>query len=92
MVDLFKKNEEEEDFVEATNTTIPGGKVVNIAYLLILRTGGMGKSCEQWEDVKVGLQTCQGFKDRFLLAYRHYQIYKKAPAAAHGYGDSEHNS
>ena len=38
-------------FTEADNTPIPGGKVVNIAYLLVLRTGGIekpvngGKTC-----------------------------------------------
>ena len=42
MVDLFEKIEEGLDFAEAANTPIPGGKVVNISYLMILRTGGMG--------------------------------------------------
>ena len=46
MVNLFEQIEEVVDFAEADNTSIPGGKVVNIAYLLILRTGGMEKSCE----------------------------------------------
>ena len=50
-------------FTEADNTPIPGGKVVNIAYLLILRTGGMEKAYEQWEDMQVGLKTGQYFKD-----------------------------
>ena len=62
--------------------------MVNIAYLLILRTGGMEKSCEQWEDMQVGLKTCQAFKDHFAQSYRLYQIRKKATAAAHGYGAS----
>ena len=48
MVDLFEKIEEVVEFAEASNTPIPGGKVVNIAYLLILRIGRMEKSCEQW--------------------------------------------
>ena len=48
------------------------GRVVNIAYLLILRTGGMEKSCEQWEDMQGGLKIRQAFKDLFLQAYRHY--------------------
>ena len=48
MVDLFEKIEEGVEFAEAANTPIPGGKVVNIAYLLILRTGGMEKPYEQW--------------------------------------------
>ena len=43
------------ELAESTNTPIPGGKVVNIAYLLILSTGGMEKSCKQWEDMQVGL-------------------------------------
>ena len=41
MVDIFEQIEEGVKFVEPANTPIPGGKVVNIAYLLILRTGGM---------------------------------------------------
>ena len=51
MVGLFDKIEEGVAFAEAANTPIPGGKVVNIADLLILRTGGMkkpvssGKTC-----------------------------------------------
>ena len=51
IVDLFEKIEEVVDFVEATNNPIPGGKVVNIAYLIIFRVGGMenlvnsGKIC-----------------------------------------------
>ena len=57
MVDLFEQIEEGVEFEEAANTPIPGGKVINIAYLLILRTGGMEKSCEQWEDMQVGLKT-----------------------------------
>ena len=56
MVDLFEKIEEGAEFSEAANTPIPGGKVVNIVYLLILRTGGMEKSCGQWEDMQVGLK------------------------------------
>ena len=49
MVDLFEQNEEGVDFAEAANTPITGGKVIKISYLLILRTGGMEKACEQWE-------------------------------------------
>ena len=45
MVDLFEKIEEGLEFTEAANTPIPGGKVVNIAYLMILRTGGIEKVC-----------------------------------------------
>ena len=44
IVDLFEKIEEVAEFAEAANTPIPGGNVVNIAYLLILRTGWMEKS------------------------------------------------
>ena len=62
MVDLFEQIEEGVEFAEAANTPIPGGKVVNIAHMLILRTGGMEKSCEQWEDMQVGLKTWQAFK------------------------------
>ena len=43
-MDLFEKIEEGVEFAEAAKTPIPGGKVVNIAYLLILRTGGWKKS------------------------------------------------
>ena len=43
MVELFEKIEEGVEFAEAANTKIPGGKVVNIAYLMILRTGVIEK-------------------------------------------------
>ena len=62
MVDLFEQIEEGVEFVEAANTPIPGGKVANIAYLLIIRTGGMEKPCEQWEDMQVEKKTWQAFK------------------------------
>ena len=58
MVDLSEQIEEEVEFTESANTPIPGGKVVNIAYLLILRTEGMEKACEKWEYMQVGLKTC----------------------------------
>ena len=51
IVDLFEQIEEGVEFAEAANTPIQGGRVVNIAYLLVLRTGGMekpvncGKAC-----------------------------------------------
>ena len=48
MLDLYEQIEEGVDFAEANNTPITGVKVVNIAYLLILRTGGIGKTYEQW--------------------------------------------
>ena len=80
------------EFVEAANTPIPGGKVVNIAYLLIIRTGGMEKACEQLEDIQVVLKTCQDFKDHFAQAYRRYQIRKKATSAAHGSEASENHT
>ena len=62
--------------------------MVNTAYLLILRTGGTEKACEQWEEIQVGLKTWQAFKDNLSQAYMHYQIRKKAKAVAHGYGAS----
>ena len=72
MVDLFEQIEEGVEFVEAAKTPIPGVKVVNIAYLMILRIGGMEKACEPWEDMQVGLKTWQAFKDHFAQAYRRY--------------------
>ena len=39
-VDFFEQIEEVVDFAEAANNPIQGGTVVNIAYLLILWTGG----------------------------------------------------
>ena len=92
MVELFEQIEEGVEFAEAANTPIPGGKVVNIVYLLILRTGGMEKSCEQREDMQVGLKTWQDFKDHFAQVYRRYQIRKKSTEAAHGYGVSENHT
>ena len=73
-MDLFEKIKEVVEFIEAANTPIPGGKVVNIVYLLILRTGGTEKACKQWEDMQVGLKTWQAFKDHFAQAYRRYHI------------------
>ena len=52
----------------------------------------MEKSCEQWEDMQVGLKTWQDFKDHFAQAYRRYQIRKKATAATHGYWASANNT
>ena len=78
MVDLFEVIEEVVEFVEASNTPIPVGQVVNIAYLLILRTVWMENACEQWEDMQVGLKTWKAFKDHFAPAYRRYHICKKA--------------
>ena len=92
IVDIFEQIEEGVVLSEAANPPIPGGKMVNIAYLLIIRTGGMDKSCEQWEDMQVGLKIWQAFKDHFAQAYRCYQIRKKATAAAHGYGDSANHT
>ena len=48
MAYLFEQIEEGLELVEAANTPIPGRKVVNIAYLMILMTGGMEKAYEQW--------------------------------------------
>ena len=92
IVKLFEQFEEGVEFAEAANTPIPGGKVVDIAYLMILRTGGIEKSCEQREDMQVGLKTYQDFKYHFTQAYRRYQIRKKETAAAHGYGTSENHT
>ena len=44
LVDLFEKIDEGVEFVEAASTPTPGGKVVNIAYLKILRIRGMEKA------------------------------------------------
>ena len=66
--------------------------MVNIDYLLILRTGGTEKACEQWEDMQVGLKTLHTFKGHFTQAYRRYHIRKKETAAAHGYGASENHT
>ena len=53
MIYLFDQIEERVDFKEAANTPIPGRKVFNITYLLILRTGVMEKACDKLEDMKV---------------------------------------
>ena len=66
--------------------------MVNIAYLLILRTGGMKKAFEQWEYVQIGMKTWQAFKDHFVQAYRCYQIHKKVTSAAHGHGASANHT
>ena len=92
MFDLFEFVLEGVEFVEADITPIPVGKVVNIAYLLILRTGETEKSCEQWEYMQVGLKTWQAFKDHFSQAYRCYHIHKKATSVAHGYKVSTKNT
>ena len=66
--------------------------MVNIDYLMILSTGGIEKTCEQWEDIQFGLKNWQDFKEHFSQTYRRYQIRKKATAEAHGYGESENNT
>ena len=66
MVDLFELIEELVEFSEAANPPIPGGKVINIAYLLILRTGGMVKACKQWEDISCWPKNMAGFQGPFL--------------------------
>ena len=86
IVDLFEKIEEGVEFSKAATTPIPVGEVVNISYLLILRTGEIGKSCEQWEEIPVGQKTWQAFNNHFTQAYRRYQIHNKATAAVYGYG------
>ena len=52
----------------------------------------MEKACEKWKYMHVGLKTWQDFKYHFTQDYRHYQIRKKATAAAHGYGASENDT
>ena len=52
----------------------------------------MEKACEQWEDMQIGMKTWQDFKDHFTQAYWRYQIFKKATAAAHGYGASANHT
>ena len=66
--------------------------MVNIAYLMILKTVETEKACEQWEDMHVGLKIWQSFKDHFAQAYMSYQIRKKATAATHRYGASENHT
>ena len=85
IVYLFEKTEEGVEFDEAENTPFPGGGVVSISYLLILRTGSTGKSHEKWEDMQVGQNNWQAFNDHFAQSYRYYQILQKATATAHGY-------
>ena len=80
------------ELAEDAKTQTQGGKVVNIAYLLILRTGGIKKAYEQWEAMQVGQKTWQAFKDHFSQDCRRFQIRKKATSAAHGYGASENNT
>ena len=92
MVHLFEEIEEVVEFAETANTPIPEGKVVNIAYLLIPRTGGMEKFYEQWEDMQVGLKIWQAFKDHLSQSYMRYNICKKATSAAHGYGSSSNHT
>ena len=46
MMDLFDKIEEGAQLSKAGKTPIPGRKVFNITYLLIIRTEGMKKSSE----------------------------------------------
>ena len=44
MVDRFKQIQERVEFAVVANTPISGRKVVNIAYLLMMRTGGKKKA------------------------------------------------
>ena len=92
MVEVFEQIEEGVEFSESSNTPIPVGGVVNIVYLMILRTGDTEKSCEQLEDMQVGLKSWQAFKDHFAQADMRYHIRKKVTAAAHGYGTSENHT
>ena len=68
MVDLFEENEEGVEFAEAANTPIPGDKLVKISNLLILRTVGNEKPCEQWEYMQFSFKNWQAFKDHFSQA------------------------
>ena len=86
MVELLEKIEEGVDFSETTNNPIRGWKVVNIAYLLILKTWGMKKSYEKYKHKQVGQNNWQTFNDHVLQAYRQYQICKNTTASAHWYG------
>ena len=86
VVDLFEKIEEGVEFAEAANTPITGGKMANIAFLLIPRTRGMKKSCEQWEYMQVGMKTWQAFKDQFAKSYRRYRIRKNKNQRPMGMG------
>ena len=88
----MKKIEKEVEFAEAANTSTPGGKVVNIFYLLIPRTEGMEKACEQWEDMQVGLKTWQAFKDKISQSYSCYHIRKKSAAVYHEYWESANHT
>ena len=63
--------------------------MVNIAYLMILRTGGVDKLVEQWEDMQVWQNTCQAFNYQLSKPYIRYHIRKKATLAANKYGASE---
>ena len=65
--------------------------MVNIAYLLILWKEGMEKACEKWEDMQVGLKTCQDLKHHLSQAYMQYHTRKKSTAADHGYGASSNH-
>ena len=92
MVDLFELIEEGVEFVESANTLVPVDKVANAAYLLIPRTVGIGKSCEWWDDMQIGLKIWQAFKDHFSKTYRRKHFRKKATAVAHGYGAAANNT
>ena len=67
---------DEVDFNESANTQIPGGELVNIAFLLIIITGVMGKSYEKWKYMMVGRKNWKTFNDNFARSYRRYQIRK----------------
>ena len=42
--------------------------------------------------MQVGLKDCHIFNDHFSQAYRRYQIFNKATAAAHVYQDSAYHA
>ena len=52
----------------------------------------MEKACDQWEEMQVGQNTWQAFKNHFTQSYRCYYIQKKPRASAHGYGVTENHA
>ena len=92
MVDLFDQIEEGVEFAESANPPIPGGKVVTIAYLMIIRTGGIKKTVNSGKTSRFDCKNGRILKYHFSQAYRRYQIRKKATAAAHGSGESTNHT
>ena len=90
-VKLFEQIEEGVDLSVDASTPTSGVQVVNILNLMILRTGGIEKSCEKWKDMIVGQKNWKIFNDYFVQAYMRCQIRKKETASVHGYGTSENH-